>query len=263
MMNKVTSPLEIAIACRDDVVSLILEAGANPDVGIKLGLQFFGHNHCFLSLFDWVRFAVQGLSAKLSYSPPKIERGVGNEDEKAQSSEVAPPVSFGWKDYHADMLRRLAAINKAKIQAMKKPQKEAPSAEEVQKIQDQRMLDFLIECEKLLLAHGARTWDEIYPTNKASTSAGHQLAHFRSTDTCEETSPTCPYYLLSESDYRPPVVGSTVRLYDQLFDACFTGNTDKVQQLCLPSDKHEPKSQAIFVSVEVAHPTNQSMKTGG
>jgi hypothetical protein len=261
MMNKVTSPVEIAIARRDDVVSLILEAGANPDVGIKLGLQYSYTKGCFLSLFDWVRFAVQGLSAKLSCSPPKIERGAGNEDEKAQSSEAAPPASFRWKDYHADMLRRLAAINKAKIQAMaKQPQKEAPSAEEVQKIQDQQMLDFLLECEKLLLAHGARTWDEIYPTNKANTSAGYQLAHFQAT---QETSPTCPYYLLSESYYRLPVVGSTARLYDQLFDACFTGDTDKVRQLCLPSDKHEPKSQAIFVSVEVAHPTDQYTKTGG
>jgi hypothetical protein len=178
-----------------------------------------------------------------------------------QSSEGAPPASSKWKDYHAHMLRKLSAIKKGRQQAMaKKSQKEGPPAEE---IQDQRMLDFLLQCEELLLAHGARTWDEIYPTNKANTSAGHRLAHYRVTDISEQASPTFPYYLFSESYYRPPVLGITARLYDQLFDACFTGDTDKVQQLCLPSDKHEPKPQAIFVSVEVAHPSNQYMKTGG
>jgi hypothetical protein len=228
-LKGIVSPLEIAIARHDDVASLLIEFGTDVNRGIHLCLTRYGPS-AHLSLLDWVRSYREGLSVALSNW-----QHVNTQSQVATGSPLTTS-ALGWKGFYENMAKRELSVQKNASQ---------PSFEATGEI-----MDYIKDIETLLTSHGAKTWDDIYPDNKASQSPSKHLVfpYFYTTTTPE---PVSKYTILRDRYYQPPVGSPLVPLYDELYEACFAGNHEKIRRLCLPQTETNPNPQAISLNVQV------------
>lgn len=226
-MNNVFFPIESALSNHDDVIHLLINLGADYDRGTRRSLRAYSSDDR-RSFLDYVRYAVTYMDAKLS------------------DGTTTPTVELsGWKAY---IVKRFREIQDQESEGKKTPNKDNYDLAAIR--------DYFVDVEKLLAARGAKTYNDLYNGTEQT---------FRKHEEPEKSS-FCSYQKLTThaSGYynREIVHEPMVPLYDELYDACFAGDNDKVKRLCMPSSDTESSSAKLQISVQVCHPTNRWRRTG-
>lgn len=224
--HRTYSPLEVAIARRDDLAQLLISLGAEVDIGISQALfHQYSSATSWRSIIDWVRWAIASIS------------------QQTEVKTVAPASTslLSWKRFHASILDAKKTVDNANKIAEKKTND---------------LLTYLRNIEGLLAARGARSWNDIYP-DKPSAAPTTAVANPHAWN-----NHSWSYVLIVLRGSPDGVPGHLNAAYDELYEACFTGDNKKVQQLCLPQDGSDPNQSLLNIFVQIADPSNQYTQTG-
>ncbi|GLB33192.1 putative ankyrin repeats (3 copies) containing protein [Lyophyllum shimeji] len=237
-VNEIFFPVETALAKHDDVAQLLIALGADFNIGVRrsLGEQDPTRRK---SVLDWVRFGIDFLSKKIATL---------QESSSSSSSQEEDATATGWKKYLAS-LRRTAQEEAA--------QQDQTNAEEtLQGFQVAR--SYLVDMEDVLLSHGAKTWEEVYPDKPSAQAKEEESQTNRNYDHGRSS----PYVFLDpnywSNNYVPQHLTS---MYDELYEACFTGDNKKVEQLCLPQEESKDTTP-LNIFVQVSNPKDYWARTG-
>ncbi|KAK0492741.1 ankyrin repeat protein [Armillaria luteobubalina] len=221
-LKKTVSPIEIALAGRDDILKFLITRSVQRYTQDKY------------SLLDWVRFAQ-------SWTDKQIQA--------VDESNETPTLAGTQKTWCAfrDQLS-------ADLKQVSAPHKRDKRDEERINYFDAKC--YLADTESFLSSKGAKTWNEIFPdkpiTNKDFDSD--------SVDSSVDKERYCQVSGISyRRDYIPAGLNAS---YDDLYEACFTGDNDKIQQLCLPHEGSEITNTLLSMSVYAVNPESKWSATG-
>jgi ankyrin repeat protein len=228
VLHRTFAPLEVAIARQDDLAQLLISLGAEVDTGISQALfHQYSSATDWRSIMDWVQWAIASIS------------------QEAEVKTVAPASSSSsWKQFHANILNPKKGVDHAN----KVP------GDESKKTVD--LLDYFRNIEGLLAARGAGSWNDIYPDKPSAaqiTAAANQYAG---------NNHPWSYLLITPRGSTEGVPRHLNVAYDELYEACFTGDNKKVQQLCLPQDGSDANESLLNIFAQVVDPSNQYTQTG-
>jgi ankyrin repeat protein len=245
VMNQVFPPVETAIARRDDVAQLLIALGAEVDVGCKNAYQDHMGPAVRKTIFDWVRFANGALYQQIKTKWEEL-------DALSTDAVVVEGAITTWKAYLADKQTKLT-------NSQRKTEKNRSQAlqDDIAKLEEARC--YVLDINEALVARNAKSWNEMYSDNPFSGDATGYAQY--SGAAVQYRDPPTTYDITSlYSSQRAPL--HQAAMYDELFEACFTGNNDKVQQLCLPVEGKHENSQPLNIFVQVADPSNRYDQTG-
>lgn len=217
IFSLVLHPVETALASQDEVIHLLLALGASVNIGPKKSVHRFNPD-MWMSLLDWVQLTI---------------RRIPDSDDTSSLDEPPAPGTSGWEECLAKLRRGLLALTDAQN---RRRQETGAHCDEVKRKR------FLIEMESLLISHGAKTRNEIY-TDRLSpftTTPGTQVPPNTRTE-----SKYLPFP--AGHSYMSPIPQRLESSYDELYEACFTGDNEKVERLCLSEDAFGLPSLQIAV----------------
>jgi hypothetical protein len=131
------------------------------------------------------------------------------------------------------------------------------------------LITYFNEVERALLGHGAKTWAELNPV---AAAAQEPLKKNAAADGTLPSVATQNAALVSESadflvkNYKTPSVPLTFNIYDgewstdpapvhtiplceELFEACWKGNTERIKELCLPPKTGKRDNDAVYLQI--------------
>ena len=231
LLDEVFSPVETALASLDDVVHLLVALGAEINVATRVARNRYTAEENRLSFFDWVRRSIERVDSQIV------------EARKEESPEEESIPAAGWQGYSA---RQRLAIKT--VRAKREPSDPAKKEEVIDQLC--RCKDYLKDVEQMLVSRRAKTWKEISTTGEAPTPEKKSTA-----SASVVTAPTperLQYYSFTTaySSNRAPKTADA--LYDELYEACFSGDNDKIRRFCLPPPGSKSKTQPLQISVRAA-----------
>ncbi|KAJ7661416.1 ankyrin repeat protein [Mycena polygramma] len=236
-------PVEIALVGHDDVVRLLVDLGAAYNISVKMAFSSNSRPESNRTLVEWVQWAQTHLSERISQSEKKLN------PPEPSAAETLP----GFKGY----VNKLNADLKIRLAKSRTEQKN-PKVRDWEEISRNKLIEireYYVDMEKLLLERGAKPWSVVYPDN-VSTAGNPKIDQFAKPGLfglfgAATASKNDTYYVrLSGSWNQEPVPAFLNALYDELFEACFTGQNERIQELCLPAAK--PTKDATLLQIAVA-----------
>ncbi|KAJ6579649.1 ankyrin repeat protein [Mycena vulgaris] len=233
-------PVETALCRHDDIVRLLADLGAETNVGVKRALTANSRPEDRRTLVDWVQYALTTLEIQISeldnsINPPKVT-----------ASEALP----GWKGHLA------TCISEAAAKTAKYRKSNGVSYEETRRAKLIEIREYFTDMEKFLLERGAKPWSVVYPDN-VSTAFDPKINQFGNIAPSSlfgrrgnKSTGGINYYRLAGSYNQEAVPAFQDALYDELYEACFTGANEKIQELCLPAGN--PKKNATLLQIAVS-----------
>ncbi|KAF8169052.1 hypothetical protein K438DRAFT_1730433 [Mycena galopus ATCC 62051] len=235
-----TNPVEIALCQHNDIVRLLVDLGGEFNVGVKMALRNNSRPEDRRTLVDWVQWALTNLAERIS-----------DLDDKINPSEISASSALpGWKGY----VQTLEANVKLSLAKYRREQT-TPSWEETSRNKLIDIREYYTDMEKFLLERGAQPWSAVYPDKVSIASevkinpSGSRIGLFNRIGRQKSDTSEIQYLRLGSWNQEPIPVFLNA-LYDQLFDACFAGDNDKIQELCLPAAK--PAKDATLLQITVA-----------
>ncbi|KAI9462535.1 hypothetical protein F5148DRAFT_1286433 [Russula earlei] len=211
--SRVYLPVEVAFLQRDQIISLLAALGATVDASIKTS------NWQPLNLLQWTSAIVADLWTP---NPPAIQR-------------PSSPPDDTWAAYRAYLMA--ARFSNAK----RLHNTWNVLAPELNKDNGVATRDYYMRADSILRSHSS-----------APPSGAPQTVQ----TTAVPTNPAPGHTTLQESGYIRHARFGTIRIpaylkmiYDELYEACWTGDSVSVQELCLPKHIAEDK-EPIQISVQ-------------
>ncbi|KAH8809653.1 ankyrin repeat protein [Flagelloscypha sp. PMI_526] len=243
-------PLEAAIATFSDLAFALMDIGAAVNIGCQSSFDQYSDSSNWRSLLDAVRHQLQ--IARNAIADPE-ESSNDTEREPTRTSDTAPT----WLPHLNELMNRRYVLSQKKDEFQLKNEKDQKERAEQALKGRKTAVKYLEEIEARLLKAGAKTWNEIFPKERESTAQKEPASRRNRQDKQSSTEPA--YELLSAAYSRTGVPPHQVTRYDELFEAAFTGDTEKIKTLCLPENK---KDSALQIAVQVKLKTQQYESTG-
>ena len=220
-MDHVFLPLETAIARQDDVAHLLIALDAEYNTTIRLVKH---KDEPQMSILDWIRSALDYLekSPEPSVTP-------------APESDTEPEAT-GWKPY----LIGLVLDWEVKEEECEKKRKRSYSSHEND--DPQQVIDYLRGVELALVAKGAESWNAPTPLSPPKPVISTQTPKER-----------LRYHTIERYGIGRVLPDYQAKLYEDLFEACFVGDNQKVQEMCLPPNGSNVVPLSIFVHASNSH----------
>ncbi|KAI0325229.1 ankyrin [Cubamyces sp. BRFM 1775] len=216
--SMIMHPVEVALAQLDDVASLLVNIGAEYNIGNRDSNRESSGSK--MTILDYVR----GVIPALREDAATLLSHADDEYDVASYRKIA--ALPGWKGGRGQHLLELAE---------KKPGYKSSRDEYAER--SQKLLqaaEYFEVAEGLLTSKGAKTWKELYPDseiNQPSRSYYHSTIYIFGYRRLPQS-----YVKLTGTYGSEEVPAHLVSLYDELFEACCSGNKDKIEELCLPKD---------------------------
>ncbi|KAF5379120.1 hypothetical protein D9615_005878 [Tricholomella constricta] len=232
-INEVFLPVESALARRDDVAQLLIALDADINIGLRESLMHIAQPSRRRTIIDWVRFGINFLSKEISSF-----QGLLNSPLPTEVTENL--AATGWKKHLADL------VKDDKVTSNETLGQGICDDEQLRKYQDSH--SYLVDLERVLVAHGAKAWNDIYPDmpSEVEKEVVNQQFYPRN------TAPLSRYSILGKNRYKDYIPQHLCPLYDELFEACFIGDNKKIEQLCLPQEKSK-NTTPLTIFVVVVH----------
>ena len=197
-------PVEIAIHRYDQVIFLLAGLGASLSIGTQQSYQRTWNKGA--SLLDAVEELIKKLDEDLGN--PKQTTGL-------ECMEVDNADQPEWKAW---LIKSNEAIKVFGEKGNKKQQDNELINER------NRMKDYLWEVRVLLKEKKAKTWDELHPDAEKKEKRRADKQQIR----------VIPFQVWASNWYASAVSQEKVPLYEELYQACWNGDDDKIRELCLP-----------------------------
>ncbi|KAI0350817.1 ankyrin [Trametes cingulata] len=216
----VDTPVEVSLAHLSEAVELLVNAGADYNVGIRRSYYEHGGPKWHKTILDYVRSVIPAIERIVDALATRVD------DELNRTKYRGLATSPGWKGARGAQLLRVAELGH-RYEYLTKQYAE-------QRERFLRALEYFRKAEELLVSRRAKTWKELYPDSEADPDPA---SFFRPAlpDLYDYQSPTA-YYKFSRQWGFTEVPSHLVALYDELFEACVAGDKAKIEELCLPKD---------------------------
>jgi len=236
---RIDLPVEVALVQRDEVVSLLAALGAAVDVPINrpYQLSYTGQsNQPSMNLLQWTSAVVENLS-KATPARPQL-----TETQDLPTS----PADDTWTQYRAFLTAVLPTKKNMGLTASHRYTLGNVVAPRLNHEHVPATRDYYSRAESILRSYSTVPYQALQG-NEASpvqTSSG------RTFQLQGHIAPQTSGYIRHINSYSTtPVPAHLKVLYDELYEACWTGDNGLIQELCLPkhlSDGKEP----IQISVQ-------------
>ncbi|KAI0668109.1 ankyrin [Trametes maxima] len=211
-------PIEVGLASLEDSVDLLLQIGAEYDVGVIRALKENVGIHYHKSLLDCVRGIIPALQKDVDTLATYTDDELG----RTKYSELA--ASSGWK---ADRGKQLLKLSEQLPSYRTRAERNAEMREKLC-----YTLEYFKGAEESLVAHHAKSWKDLFPDSgfiqDPSMCFGSILYAYH------DLNPPTRYYKMVGKWNWNEVPSHVVGLYDELFEACSVGDKTKIEALCLP-----------------------------
>ncbi|TFK59821.1 ankyrin, partial [Pluteus cervinus] len=255
--DKAVQPLEIAFTTQSDVVSLLVALGAPINTAIK---EAYAGDPNRLTFLDWVDRCIASITTTFETTQKSIDEDLEKEKEDSETPQDTLADKEGapspWNAYREKEMKKVLGTNTTGYS-------KNPFILENQ-IKYTQTKQWYTGVKELLSARGAKSWDDLFPDNKSTapknsaTDKRARMARMR-----QKRGGTSGYVYINTSHRSEGPAAVEGPAYDELFEACFNGDNEKVQKLCLPDSVDGGLAlKALRITVEIAHPENQYMKTG-
>ena len=205
-IQKIPTPVETAIHRHDPVVFLLVGLGANLNIGTRQSYErpWSGTG----TLLDAVERLIEKIDKELE------SFGQLAEQESMEVDDANPPEWKAW----------VTKLNRAVKDFREKDSKGQRNNELIR--QCNRVKDYLEEVRALLKEKKAKTWDELHPDaeKKKKSDDGDK----------QKQPPVIPFQVWGSDWWAAPVPQEKVSLYEELYEACWSGDDDRIRELCLP-----------------------------
>ncbi|TFY76764.1 hypothetical protein EWM64_g7248 [Hericium alpestre] len=239
-MSKIFMPLEVALVRRDLVAHLLIKLGV--DVNFVPQNLATSSPQQMQSILDWTTAAVA------LYDPDKV-----NTTTPAVKTETKCPISAPASDNWSDFKTYLASHELLSIHQPNMFSSEQAmlfgAAHTISSLMDPKILmskvhEYLTETEALLIAHGAQK--NIAQPDAKTGPANQATSLFGLMQTIV---PSSSGYTRIASHSNEAIPVHLKVFYDELYEACWTGDNAQIEQLCLPKVVSESQPP-IQISVQ-------------
>ena len=243
--SKVNLPLEIAMAARDEVVHLLAALGADVNTDTRATSSFLQNSPDRLDLLAWTNRALAYYNAALA----KIE-----DDKKSQDISIAPaaPTEDKWSAYRAYIKKMQLFLAQSTSMRMI-PEMSNPDRVGATK-------SYFEDVKATLIKHGAASPpDDTSASNQAALAnsrvgravggvvrgllSQQQSGYDRHTNSMTSTE-LVPLHIKAQ--------------YDELFEACWTGDNARIEELCLPKRTSGGSEVPIQISAHTSYTSGLS-----
>ncbi|KAF6743504.1 ankyrin repeat protein [Ephemerocybe angulata] len=259
-IDQAFTPLETAINLHNDIAQLLLTCGADYNLAIKYAKRYYSSVGDRRTLKDWVDRGIR-------YMEEKIENAINEFAEKPKINDLeAEPevVLVGWKEH----VRNIRLKIKGEV---KEPPKVDENAEAWRKYNHTKKVlglknikAYLLDMQRLLTARNAKSWPELFPdleTNLVFIPSNPSASYGPPSTADEDINSE---YIYLTNNYRNTYVPTSLsKRYDELYEACFKGDDDKIKELCLAAESGEtPNTQLLNINVQIGDRKNIYTTTG-
>nr|GAT51113.1 ankyrin repeat protein [Mycena chlorophos] len=231
--------IEPTIARHDDLVRLLVELGADINTGVRQAMRQHSAPQSRRTFLDWVRYGVTWAEKQIKELDEKL-----NPAAAMDTTDPTDDSLKGWARYLRDHVAELKRKEARDAVEQKGPMHENNLRSRANWVQ---ALGYFRDTEKFLVDHGAKTWAEVFP-DQVSTASEDDGANPRRARRQQTTTGENPKYQYISSDWNTGAVPKfSEALYDELFEAAFAGDNERVQALCLPA-----KGEKDFAPLQIA-----------
>ena len=220
-------PVESAMTNGDDLVHLLVCLGASVNTMPKGIAQSYQDNK--ISLKVWIDDQIYKLDTRIKSIAKPPAASIASE------SITTPPEYSGWQKYYREYKESLKSPEEEEQNRQVNEKKERGRLEELEKLEDAKA--YFVEVKLLFEKHGAENFGKI------STNGTRPLLGVN-----EESN---TYKFLSNGYHSRDVPQHLSSSYDQLYEACYVGDHEKIQSLCLPAEDTQPGSILLNISVKM------------
>ena len=194
--------METAIHRYDPVVFLLVGLGASVNIGIRQSYERTWAKGA--SLLDAVGELIENIDKDL-------ERLTGEECMEVENVDQPE-----WKVW-------VAKSNETIKDFREKDNKKQQDSKLIS--ERNKMKDYLMEVRALLKEKKAKTWNELHPDLEKKEKDGGAV---------KKQIQAIPFHVWTSDWWASPVSQEKVSLYEELYEACWNGDDDKIRELCLP-----------------------------
>jgi hypothetical protein len=241
-------PAEVAVASHDDSIHSLVALGAQIDIPTQVAIANSWNNNGFLSLSDWCNVAVRNTQNILA--PADVSKSL------APSDSCALPTPGG----HDTWAAYVASLRKV-LSYMKQDQSsESSSGSDLRLDEAKAFSRYIEEVQSLLKASKAKSWNELFPENLAGDSPGSNLLDDHPKAVTTATRPG--YRILAGKNGSALIAVHLLPLYDELFEACWIGDNQRIRELCLPSESSTQPQDLLQITVNAVEDVDSYCEFG-
>ncbi|KAF9530926.1 hypothetical protein CPB83DRAFT_849882 [Crepidotus variabilis] len=237
-LPRVFQPVETALCSSPEAFSLLVACGASINIGIKSSLDIYEPSDQRRTIIEWVPIAINDITCQI------LKLKLESDSLDPQPNPNHPP----WKSF-------LQALESSQLK-----QFNAVGKDNEIKVKDRKMKE-LVECQRyfeealrILQEHKAQSWGYIYPNIESTATTEFREMHKQSASNVSPKKAWTCFYLMT-GNRRQSVPNHLLESYDELFEACYAGNNDKVKQLCMPTNA-APGVHPLKVAVRIDRSSN-------
>ena len=229
-------PVESAMTNGDDLIHLLVRLGASVNTIPKTIAESSLFENKIL-LKDWIDNEIDTLDTRIKSVV------------KAPAASITiPPECSGWKKFYREYQESLRTPTEEERRQINE-REERERLEKLEKLEDAKA--YFVEVKQLIEDHGAKTLGKV--STDENPSLGWNLS-----GTPSKVDPNA-YKFLSTGYVFCDVPQHLSSSYDQLYEACYTGDNEKIQSLCLPAEGTQPGSILLNISVKMADITDNNL----
>ena len=233
-------PVETAMTNQDDLVHLLVALGALINISPKNITSASSHVTDRLTLKDYIENTINTLNHRID----------SHTEAKTTSAALTTLLEgSGWQKFYREYQEYLKTPvgEEERRQALQKAEKEERERLETLKTLEDTKTYFL-EVKQLLHDHGAKTLKELYPDADSQAAVPPLDAPVPYPSKLDTHS-----YMFLSYRFRGSVPQHLLSSYDELYEACYLGDNQKIQSLCLPADSAKSESNLLNISIRMIH----------
>ncbi|CAA7269211.1 unnamed protein product [Cyclocybe aegerita] len=241
-------PVEVALQYHSEIANLLITLGAPVNFPLKRSLYRYANDNERRSLKDWVDFAISSLHENIRKK--KFEELIFVEKKDAEPEPE--PEAAGWAGFIKKYDAGLTDPDREKWEFKNKEKAAKQDRDLRERMED--IKEFLIEIQQLLNQKHAKKWSDLYPD--IPTAAIMEVRPYTLEDIMPKQSKDEEerlYVLVSAGWSDQNVPQHLHPQYDEVYEACYAGDNDKIQKMCLPVPGQESVPGAL-------NPLNISVK---
>jgi hypothetical protein len=208
-----------------------------------------------MSLKDWIDKELDTLDTRIKKCSDPVEKA-----SVTVASIMIPSECSGWQKFYKEYQESLKI---SQVWETSKEVKERGNFDMLEMLEDLKA--YFVDVKQVIEDHGAKTLKGKFSADETPNDSGWNDSNgwgWGDPSALPEKQPRS-YIFLSTGYVSHGNVAQHFRSYDELYEACYVGDNEKIQSLCLPAEGAQPDSILLNISVKMIDNTEDDFKFQG